>query len=215
MRKIALVSALLALLATAFAAAPGASAAPMACPTFRVLHDDRIGPAVLPAGTYSVAVAPASGLSCAAASTLFTRFLEDWDGVLPRPWLVVAQGRGKAAFKRGAALGFSVSRVGGGGEGGEEGSTLGALCKGRFTVNVSTWVGPVFFTRGAYLIYIPPRSAMPCRRASVMLTRFLGTADGELPSPWRANANTGTFFRTQNPARSAFRVEPASGAGIR
>ena len=79
------------------------AAAVGACPSFRVLHNDRIGPASLPAGSYEVTPAAGSGLSCAAASRLFTRFLEDYDGVLPRPWRVVAQGSGKATFTRGSA----------------------------------------------------------------------------------------------------------------
>lgn len=222
MRKLALVPALLGALLVSVLAAPPAGAAsgsamaqPMSCPSFRVLHNDRIGPVVLPAGSYRITPAIPLGLSCAEASKLFTRFLQDWDGVLPRPWVAVAQGRGKAAFKRAGVLGFSVVRSGGG-EGEEEAvPVLGALCGGTFTVNASAWVGPVFFPRGAYLLYIPSGSAISCRRAAVLLTRFLGNPGGVLPSPWRAAGGTATFFRSQNPRRSAFRVEPLGGAGPR
>jgi len=80
---------LIGLFAAAFALPQSAGAA--GCPNFHVLHDDRIGPAVFPAGSYAVEPAAGSGLTCADASRLFTRFLEDWDGVLPRPWRVRAQ----------------------------------------------------------------------------------------------------------------------------
>ena len=188
-----------------------ASASAAGCPNFRVLHDDRIGPAVLPAGNYAVEPAAGSGLTCADASRLFTRFLEDWDGVLPRPWRVIARGTGKADFRRGTALGFTVSRTGGGGGG--RNNNLGLLCPNTFTVNASAQVGPLFFARGGYLLYLPPSSGIACRRASVLFTRFLGAPGDQLPAPWRVRAQTATFFKPANPTRSAFRVEPVGGAG--
>ncbi|MGC1166990.1 MAG: hypothetical protein WA862_12875 [Solirubrobacterales bacterium] len=186
------------------------SASAAACPSFRVLHDDRIGPAVLPAGNYTVTTAPASGLTCPATSKLFTRFLEDYDGVLPSPWRVNAQGSGKASFTRAGKAGFSVARSSGGGEGGG-GNELGALCKNPFTVNSNVVLGPVTFAKGQYLLYLPPRSGISCNRAAVLFTRFLGSPEGRLPFPWRLQNQTATFFKPEHPARSAFRVEPAGG----
>jgi hypothetical protein len=198
-----------ALLVVLLGGGTGAAAA-TSCSGFRVLHDDRIGPAVLPAGNYTIT--PSSGFACAAASKLFTRFLADYDGVLPKPWTVVAEGSGKASFKRGGAAGFSVSRSSGGGE--EGSSSLGVLCNGSFTVNSGARVGPLFFPKGGYLLYIPSRSAISCNRASVLFTRFLG-AGGMLPPPWRTIAQTATFYKPAHPQRSAFRVEPLNGAGSR
>jgi hypothetical protein len=209
-RKLALVPALAAaLVVTALAAPAGAGAA--GCPSFRVLHNDRIGPAVLPAGNYTVTPAAGSRLNCGQSSRLFTRFLQDWDGVLPRPWRVVARGRGRAAFRRGGALGFTVARLGG--SGGGRNNRIGVLCRNPFVVNTGTRVGPLQFPRGSYLLYIPPRSGISCRRASVIFTRFLGTPGGRLPSPWRVRAQTATFFKPAHPTRSSFRVESATGAG--
>jgi hypothetical protein len=187
-----------------------AIAAPATCPSFRVLHDDRIGPAVLPAGSYTISSPVA--LTCKATSRLFSRFLEDYDGVLPRPWTVAAGGTGKAAFKTVGAIAFSVKRSSGGG--GEESPALGALCSGSFTVNASTQVGPLFFPKGPYLLYIPSRSGISCNDASVLFTSFLG-AGGTLPEPWRTITQTATFYKLANPQHSAFRVEPLSGAGPR
>jgi hypothetical protein len=183
-------------------AAPAAAAT---CPSFKVLHDDRIGAANLPAGNY--AVTTDTGLGCQAASQFFTLFLQDWDGNLPKPWRVAAEGSGKASFTRGSLPGFSVARTGG--SGGRTHPELGQLCSGTFTVNASSDVGPLFFPKGEYLVYIPPVSGITCRRASVLFTRFLGSGT-TLPAPWRLNTQTATFFRSDHPARSAFRIDPGA-----
>jgi hypothetical protein len=181
------------------------------CPTFRVLHNDRIGAANLPAGTYEVTPASGSGLSCRAASQLFTRFLEDYDGTLPGGWRVTPQGTGKATFTRGGGPGFSVARTRGGEEEGNN-PELGRLCPGSYTVNHTTVVGPLRFTQGKFLVYIPARSLISCRRASVLFTRFLGQPGGRLPFPWRLVNQTATFYKPAHPLRSAFRIEPLSGS---
>jgi len=205
---IAGIAALLAALALSAATAPSASAA---CPSFRVLHNDRIGPAVLPAGSYDVEPAAGSGLTCGQASALFTRFLSDWDGNLPASWRVVGQGSGRASFLRNNRTAFTVARIGGGG-GEEEGNRrIGRLCPNEFTVNTGMLVGPLFFDEGRYLIYLPTGSGITCRRASVLFTRFLGQPGGRLPFPWHVRNQTATFFKPEQPVRSSFRIEPASG----
>jgi len=218
LKKVALAAALglvalFAALALSLLGGAGRSSAAVAssCPSFRVLHNDRIGPASLPAGSYTVTPAAGSGITCAAASQLFTRFLEDYDGILPRPWRVIAQGSGKARFARGSAPGFSVVLSAGGGGGNSP--SLGKLCSGNFTVNANASVGPLFFPRGQYLLYIPPGSGITCNRASVLFTRFLAQPGGVLPPPWRLLNQTATFYKPAQPQRSAFRVEPLNGAG--
>lgn len=183
-----------------------ASASAATCPSFKVLHDDRIGAVSLPAGSYEVTVS--GGLSCPASSRLFARFLSDWDGNLPKPWRATAEGSGKATF-RGGSLSFSVRLSAGGGGGGN--TELGRLCPGTFTVNAGSNVGPLFFARAQYLVYIPAGSAIPCRRASILFTRFLAAPGGMLPPPWRVKTQTATFFKPAYPLRSAFRIEPANG----
>lgn len=202
---LALAAALAALALTATAPASAAS-----CPSFKVLHNDRIGPASFPAGSYEVTAEP--GLSCKAASQWFARFLEDYDGVLPKPWRIVAEGSGVASFVNGSAAGFTVSRAsgGGGGEGGGN-NVLGKLCPGSFTVNAGSQVGPLLFPKGQYLLYIPARSGISCRRASVLFTRFLAAPRGTLPFPWRLKNQTATFYKPAHPERSAFRIEPIAG----
>jgi hypothetical protein len=192
------------------------SASAAVCPSFKVLHDDKIGAVSLPAGSYEVTTDEfqGRGISCQEASRLFARFLQDWDGNLPDGWRAIAEGSGKASFERksfgNSPVGFSVRLTSGGGGGGN--SELGRLCPGSFTVNAGSNVGPLFFAKGQYLLYIPARSGIACRRASVLFTRFLGSPGGMLPDPWQVKTQTATFFKPAHPLRSAFRVEPASGA---
>ncbi len=199
--------ALLAALALSAAAAPQASAA---CPSFRVLHNDQIGAAVLPAGSYDVTPSTGSGLTCGQASALFTRFLADWDGNLPATWRVVAQGSGRASFVRANRTAFTVARTGGS-EGEGNNNRIGRLCPTAFRVNVGMLVGPLFFDEGNYLFYLPGGSGITCRRASVIFTRFLGQPGGRLPFPWHVQNQTATFFKPERPVRSSFRVESADG----
>jgi hypothetical protein len=199
---------LAALAVLALSAGPAAAAT---CPSFKVLHDDRIGAASLPAGDYTITIDVDAQIGCSAASQYFARFLEDYDGVLPRPWKAIAKGSGKALFTRGGAPGFSVALTGGGGGGGN--GELGQLCSGSFTLNATSRVGPLVFRQGQYLLYIPARSGISCRRASVLFTRFLAAPGGTLPFPWRLKNQIATFYKPAHPLRSAFRVEPLAGSG--
>ncbi len=207
----------LALVARPAGAAP-AAANPTTCPGFRVLHNDRIGAATFPAGTYTLTLQD-STLNCKSSAGLFARFLEDWDGNLPKPWVVSNEGSGKASFLRavtgGTLPGFAVELTKkASSEGGGSSPTLGKLCPGTFTVNSTTRVGPLRFTKGAFLIYLPAGSGITCNRASVLFTRFLG-AGGALPAPWKLINQTATFYKPSNPRRSAFRIETTNGAGRR
>lgn len=77
------------------------------CPgTFRVLHRDRIGKLRLPAGRYIVTTL-SSRPSCRSASNLFSQFLDDTTGRLPRPWVVNAK-TGTFTRGRGSKRGFRV-----------------------------------------------------------------------------------------------------------
>jgi hypothetical protein len=206
---------LLAAAALALVARPAGAANPTTCPGFKVLHNDRIGAATFPAGSYTLTLQDTS-LDCKSSAALFARFLEDYDGVLPKPWVVSNEGPGKSSFLRafsgGTTPGFAVELTAKNeGEGGTS-PTLGKLCPGTFTVNSTTVVGPLRFTKGAFLIYQPAGSGITCNRASVLFTRFLG-AGGALPAPWKVLNQTATFYKPSNPKRSAFRIEPLNGSG--
>jgi hypothetical protein len=208
---IAAVVVMLAALAAIVLSRPAGAATPTTCPGFRVLHNDRIGAAVFPAGTYTVNLETA-GLNCKSSAELFARFLEDWDGNLPQPWKVAGEGSGKASFVRGSLGGFSVELTA---KAKEEGSgtnpDLGTLCTGTFTVNSTTQIETLRFTKGAFLIYLPKGSGLACNQASRLFTKFLGSG-GKLPSPWKLTNQTATFYKPSNPTRSAFRIESPNGS---
>lgn len=217
----ALVAALALALAVAARPADAAQApAPAAktCPSFRVLHNDRIGAAVFPAGSYTITLEAAS-LDCKTGGELFARFLEDFDGILPSPWKVSPEGSGQAAFLRAGQPGFAVelTKKQTSGEIEKEEATnpdLGTLCRNPFTVNHTTTIRPLRFTKGQFLIYLPSGSTINCEGAVVLFQRFLG-ASPNLPSPWRLTNQTATFYKPASPTRSAFRIEPLAGAGRR
>jgi hypothetical protein len=214
----ALIAALaLAILARPAGAAVAPTATPKACPSFRVLHNDRIGPAVFPAGDYTITLEDES-LTCTTGGTLFARFLEDFDGSLPAPWKVAPEASGKSSFLRGALPGFSVELTRAASKSEEEkfnsNPDLGTLCRNPFTVNSSTVIRPLRFTKGKFLIYLPAGSTINCNQAVVLFQRFLG-ASPNLPSPWKLSNQTATFYKPASPTRSAFRIEPLAGSGRR
>jgi hypothetical protein len=207
MRPSLVVTALLAV-AVLVPAAPAAAQAPAVCPaTFEVLHDDTIGKLRLPAGPYEITTR--GGISCAAAAERFREFLEDFDGVLPRPWrLNVAA----ASFTRGSsAVGFSVARTQsphGGGGGGRHPAT-GTRCPGTFQVLHNDRIGQLRLKAGLYRITLLSTGKLTCSRAATLFARFLQDFDGVLPRPWALNVATGTFRR--GAGHVGFRVKPFSG----
>jgi hypothetical protein len=191
----------------ALPAAPAAAQSPTVCPaTFHVLHDDSIGTLELAAGNYQTTVR--GGLSCPAASEWLARFLEDYDGVLPRPWLLDTSA---ASFSRGASgVGFNVARVdtpSGGGSGGRH-PISGRLCPGTFRVLNNDRIGALRLPQGNYTITVLSLNRPTCARASKLFTRFLNNFTGNLPRPWSLDPQTATFRR--GAASFGFRVKPAS-----
>jgi len=81
------------------------------CPdSFRVLHNDSIGRLRLRKGSYRITLV-GSGISCQRAAQLFSSFLDDFEGTLPRPWRLAVQ---TATFTRGGSrsAGFRVKPSG-------------------------------------------------------------------------------------------------------
>jgi hypothetical protein len=210
--------ALVAALLTAAAAPERADAARVQCAgTFRVLHNDQIGRLSLPKGNYRITILASGRPSCAQASALFTRFLEDWDGKLPGGWRVGVADR---VFVRAPGVGFHVARVGQGGGGGtgegeEEESggrghhpAGGEFCPGTFRVLNNDRIGALRLQKGPYWIILLQRRGLSCKQASRLFTRFLDDFDGNLPPPWVLEPQTATFLRSGSGI--GFRVKPAS-----
>jgi hypothetical protein len=181
-------------LASVFALAPSASAAPsQPCNgTFEVLHNDHVGRLQLPAGAYDIRVS--GGLACGTASSLFAAFLQDYDGVLPRPWRYNVRRSGFGLFfvSPGGQPAFSVRfatrrRPGGGGQ------SKVVDCSGTFQVLSNDRIGPLRLPAGPYRITRLSVLSPSCRQASGLFTRFLAFAGGGLPSGWQLLPNDGAF----------------------
>jgi hypothetical protein len=181
-RTLPLATVLLAVAALALTAGPAAAAT--TCPsTFHVLHDDHVGAMSLPAGHYTVSV---SGLSCGSASKLLARFLGDYDGTLPFPWVANVASR---SFTRGSGPAAFAVRRGGYPPAPPRPPTPGRprLCPGAFSVLGADRIGALAFPKGAYqLRLLGPR--LSCQRAAQWFAQFLDDYDGNLPRPWTIGA---------------------------
>ena len=200
------VVAVLAISAPGAAASPVASNAATQCPApFTVLHNDSIGPAVLPQGSYMITVIQ-PGLQCGTASKLFTQFLQDFDGRLPDGWQVVAQGSGRAQFNQNGQAGFRVARSGGG----NTPSKFGTACPGAFQVLHDDTIGPLSFPKGSYRVVLPRGVVLKCGQAFKLFRQFLNHPTGVLPKNWRLKPTIALFYKPGNAKRKKFRVDPAT-----
>jgi len=183
-----------------------ADAAPVSCPKFRVLHNDRIGKLNLPKGSYNVTVLNGDKLSCAASSKLFARFLQDWDGKLPKPWRLNVK---TATFTKGGGsdVGFRVKKSSSGGGGG--GNTPRS-CPGYFRVLHNDSIGSFKVPKGQYRITLVGPRKINCATATKRFEEFLLDFDGVLPKPWVLNRQTATFTRGKT-AKVGFNINRAYG----
>jgi hypothetical protein len=179
------------------------------CPSyFTVLHNDRIGSFRIPRGRYRIILLSLGPLSCARASALFTRFLDDFDGVLPRPWFLDP---GTASFMRGSRnVGFRIKPWSGPlptpNHGGRHPAT-GARCPATFRVEHNDRIGRLRLRAGPYVVTRLGAGSPSCPAASRLLASFLDDPSGVLPRPWVLNAQTGTFTRGRGTGRG-FRIKP-------
>ena len=179
------------------------------CPGyFRVLHNDHIGRFPVPAGQYRITLLAARRLSCAQSAQLFASFLQDFDGRLPRPWVL---DRSTGTFMRGSIhVGFRVKEAVGPPPrptpSGRHPSD-GTRCPGTFSVENNDRIGTLRLPAGPYLITRLRRSNVSCSQASNLFSQFLDLPAGNLPRPWVLNVRTGTF--RQGRTSNGFRVKPA------
>lgn len=179
------------------------------CPAFfTVEHNDHVGRLRIPAGRYRLTLLAEGRLSCGRASRLFASFLPDFDGRLPRPWVVDAE---TGTFSAGRNVGFRIKLAAGAPPlptpaGNHPGS--GRLCTSTFRVLHSDRIGALRLPAGNYLITLSSGRGLTCARASRLFRSFLNDTDGRLASPWLLRAATGTFVRGRG-SRTGFRVKPA------
>lgn len=192
-----------------FAAADRADARSTTCPnTFRVLHNDHVGRLSLRAGTYTITVINQNRLSCQRASSLFTKFLQDYDGKLPNGWRVKVR---QSGFQKSPQKGFFVKRQsGGGGGGGGGGRHPGRgekICPGTFQVEHNDRIGRLRVPKGPYKITVIHRKRISCGKASKLFAKFLADPSGNLPGGWKLDVQSATF--TKKGAHKGFRVKQA------
>jgi hypothetical protein len=205
----------LAVLAAAALALPAAPAsAATRCPaTFDVLHDDHVGAMSLPAGQYTVTV---TGLGCAGASKLFAQFLQDYDGILPFPWVANAARR---SFTRGAGpTSFSVRRGAYPPAPPSPPTPASAVaCPGTFSVLHDDRIGALPFPKGAYKLRLLG-TGFTCQRIAQWFAQFLDDFEGDLPRPWTMSAPPGAsvggvFAVPAETVFSALRSGSSTGGG--
>ena len=84
----------------------GHSTTGTACPNlFTVQHDDQIGRLTLEKGQYRLTLLAVGRLSCSRASTLFTKFLQDFSGKLNDKWHVDTE---TGTFYKSLRVGFRI-----------------------------------------------------------------------------------------------------------
>jgi hypothetical protein len=210
-------SLLLTLLACALAAPAAAHAQAGAtgsgggssCPSFQVLHNDRIGQLSLPAGAYEITLSTPSTLTCAAAADWFRQFLQDWDGRLPAGWRVDAS---SSSFRRSSPnQAFSVRRTGA--QPPSDAPSVrpagGDVCPAVFAVSHDDHIGALAIPEGQYVIVLVSAGRLTCDQAASSLAHFMQDFDGTLPRPWFVDTETATFLRGS--LNVGFRLEPLTG----
>lgn len=204
-RKLKLIPILLAATAGAIAlfSMSGASAA-TTCPPFTVLHNDRIGSMSVPAGQYTITP---KNLSCSSASQLFTRFLSDYDGILPGGWYTVS-GPPKGFATTASNQSFTIKP---GAVKPSGGTTTNGNCPGTFAVLHNDRVGSLYLPRGNYQI---ATKGLQCWFDTQKFAYFLNyDSAGKLPSPWKLNVGRQAFNRSPNHYFSVKYLNNKSGGG--
>ncbi len=178
---------------------PGAHAAGKCSGTFQVLHNDHIGTVSFPAGPYTMVT---SLLSCSEASALFARFLQDYDGVLPQPWILL--GPIRRFVEQGTKVDFQVTPV-------KAPPVTTLQCPGTFQVLHNDRIGTMSVPAGAYTITRLSKSSLSCASASRQFAYFLDYDwRGTLPKPWRSNVAAKRFFTSST---NGFVVKRTGGGG--
>jgi hypothetical protein len=176
------------------------------CPGyFEVLHNDRIGSFRIPKGDYRITLLSYRGVGCRRAVRYFQKFLQDYNGILPRPWHLDP---GTATFQRGHRhIGFRIkpyvtqdqeTRQGRHPSGGQ------TRCPATFRVLNNDRIGRLALAKGNYWVWV---KRLSCARSTQLFAQFLQDVSGVLPRPWRVVARTGTFKRGRS-GRVLFRVKP-------
>jgi hypothetical protein len=209
-RLIILAVALAASATLVLSAQPAGSQTGQCTATFHVLHDDHIGRLQLPAGQYQLRT---TGVTCAVASHLFTQFLEDYNGVLPRPWRYTVQAVGQGTFASSRGGSFEAVRTGDASAPAQAGSASAGggshgdlVCPGTFDVEHNDRVGRLRIGEGNYTITLLGGN-LTCATAERFFGIFLSRPLGNLPRKWVVLPQSAEFMK--NSSHHGFRIKPA------
>lgn len=205
-RRMLILAIALAATAIVFFAATDRADALTRCPgTFQVLHNDHIGKLNLRAGHYVIKTKNEDQISCERASSLFTKFLQDYDGRLPNGWKVLVN---KSGFRKTAQKAFFVKRKSGGSGGGGRHPGRGEMrCPGTFQVQHNDRIGRLRLSKGPHTITLTNKRRLSCSRASQLFAKFLQRPSGNLPNGWKLRVQSATFKKVGK--HKGFRVKQA------
>ncbi len=179
------------------------------CPaTFDVLHSDHVGSLDIPAGKYILTLTGVGRMSCDQAASNLAKFLQDYNGRLPKPWFVDDE---TATFLNGTINdGFTLEPLVGDAPGK---LTLklpgdGTPCSGVFSVQHDDVLGKLKVAKGDYLFVPLANSRLSCQRVVDLIREFLAIPDASLPSPWVVDKSTGTLRKGKR-SKVGFRLKPA------
>ena len=192
--------------AATLALAPSASAAEGNCPgTFDVLHNDKIGAMQLPKGPYVITVLDTATMGCTEAARLFSEFLEDFDGKLPRPWV---KSNSTRTFRAGSggSVGFRVTPDSNPNPPTPPHPPSRRICPGYFEVLHNDRIGSFSIAKGRYRITLLSYRGVTCKQAVKLFQGFLQDYNGVLKRPWILDSGTGTFTRGHR--HVGFRIKP-------
>lgn len=180
-----------------------------ACPGFfDVLHNDHIGRLGIPKDAYQLTLLNGNALSCAGAARLFSSFLRDFDGRLPRPWVLNTS---TASFtRRGSPTGFRIKPAVGREPKPSSGNRYPAKgqrgeCPGTFRVLNRDRIAGLAFPAGPYLTFVYRGTGVSCREASQLFRTFL--TGQNVPRGYFIAPASGVFSKGKRPV---FRVKPTS-----
>jgi hypothetical protein len=148
-------------------------------------------------------------MTCDQAASNLAKFLQDYDGSLPKPWFVDDE---TATFLNGTINdGFTLEPLVGPAPGK---LTLklpgdGTPCPGVFTVQHDDVIGKLDVPKGDYLFVPLANSGLRCQRVVDLIREFLAVPDASVPSPWVVDAKTGTLRKGKR-SKVGFRIKPMS-----
>jgi len=185
-----------AMLALMFAGgAKQAQADELSCPAYvQVVDHDKIGRLDVPPSYYILTIADDERLTCDYVTDMFIAFLQDFDGVLPKPWKLNAK---TATFTRGRKSdGVFTVTASESPPSEAEPVILPKSCGAKFTVVHNDRIGKLKIPAGKYRLTVLDKKKLTCAKAAKRFKGFL--AKGNVPNTWKVKRSSATFQKKAN-----------------